>query len=254
MSIFPTRQIFLEIGPLTIHWYGIMYMIAFLLVLWIVPRIKKYRDVHLSSEYLSTLLLYGIVGTIVGGRLGYVIFYGADYFGDNPLEIFMVWKGGMSSHGGIIGVAIAAWIFSKKHAIDIWRLADVLVIPAAIGLAFGRFGNFINQELYGSVTDLPWAISIPGEMDLRHPTQIYAIIKNLFITSVCFMHLKKYKKPGTTLGLFIILYGILRFLIEFIRVETSEGFDIAFMHLTRGQMLTVPLIVIGVWIMRTKRK
>src|SRR3989338_3330687 len=226
MSFFPTRQIALEIGPVAIHWYGLMYLIAFLAAWWLVPRITKYRGLSLSKDQISSLLTYVILGTLVGGRIGYVLFYGAEYYGEHPWEIFAVWQGGMSSHGGLLGVVLSLFLFSKREKVDFWALADIAVIPAAIGLACGLFGNFINQELFGPVTTLPWGMSIPGVEGLRHPTPLYAMLKDLLIAGVCFLHLRATSKQqaaasyGVTAALFLILYGVLRFFIEFVRIET----------------------------------
>ena len=253
MSFFPTRQIALSIGPLAIHWYGLMYLLAFLAAWFLLPRLAKYRSLSFSKEQQSSLLTYAIVGVLVGGRLGYVAFYGADYFGDHPWEIFAVWKGGMSFHGGLVGVGVALFLFAKREAMGFWRLLDVAVIPAALGLAFGRFGNFLNQELYGPVTDLPWGMAIPGIEGLRHPTPLYAMVKDLLIASVCFLHLRRSTIPGATTALFLILYGILRFSIEIVRVETASGLDVGFLHLTRGQLLSIPVLFLGIWILWKRR-
>jgi phosphatidylglycerol:prolipoprotein diacylglycerol transferase len=269
MSLFPSRQIFLEIGPLAIHWYGLMYLLAFLAAWWLIPRLEAYRNLSLSKDQRSSLLTYAILGTLVGGRLGYVLFYGATYYGTHPLEIFAVWNGGMSFHGGLLGVGTAIFLFSRKEHVPLWNLLDIAVVPAALGLAFGRFGNFINQELYGPVTSLPWGISIPGVEGLRHPTPLYAMVKDLLIAGLCFFHLRstnyqlllepepRSRGPttnyGTTTALFLILYGALRFLIEFVRVETATGVDLGALHLTRGQLLTIPVFFLGLCLLFRRR-
>lgn len=249
MQFFPSRQIFLQVGPLAIHWYGLMYLLAFLVIWWSVPRLQKYRGLSFSGEQISSLLTYGILGTLIGGRLGYIVFYAPEYFGENPWQILAVWNGGMASHGGFIGVAVAVWLFCRKHSVNFWKLADVLVIPIALGLALGRVGNFINLELFGPVTTLPWAIEIPGEFGLRHPTPLYAVAKNILIAGVCYLSLRKVEKPGSTLGIFLVLYAILRFLIEYLRVETAQGFDLGILYLTRGQLLTLPVFALGIWVL-----
>ena len=155
----------------------------------------------------------------------------------------------MSFHGGLVGVGIALWLFAKRETLDFWKILDIAVIPAALGLAFGRFGNFINQELYGPVTDLPWGMAIPGVEGLRHPTPLYAMVKDLLIASICFLHLRRNAIPGATTALFLILYVILRFSIEFVRVETAAGFDLGLLYLTRGQLLSIPVLLLGLWIL-----
>jgi phosphatidylglycerol---prolipoprotein diacylglyceryl transferase len=251
MTLFPTRQIIISLGPLAIHWYGVMYLLAFLLAWKLIPFLAKKKHISFSQDDVSNILFAGILGVLIGGRFGYIIFYGAEYYGKHPWEMFAVWKGGMSSHGGFIGVAITMLIVfnNLKGRVTIWQLGDLIVVPVAIGLALGRVGNFINLELYGPVTHLPWAISIPGVEGLRHPTPLYAAAKDLLIAGVCFFHLMKSQREGTTLGIFLILYGILRFLIENVRMETAPGFDLGILELTRGQMLTIPIFIIGLIIL-----
>ncbi len=247
MEFFPSRQIFLEIGPLAIHWYGIMYLLAFLIAWWLLPVLAAKKGYPLSKEDIGTILFAGILGTIIGGRLGYVTFYAPEYYGDRPWRILALWEGGMSSHGGMIGVAVAMVIVLQKlkMKITVWQLGDLLVVPIAIGLALGRLGNFINLELYGPVTTLPWGIAIPGVEGLRHPTPLYALAKDLLIAGVCFLSLFRSRREGVTLGVFFVLYGILRFLIEFVREETASGLDLGLLYLTRGQLLTIPVVIIG---------
>lgn len=244
IDFFPSRQVFIQIGTFGIHWYGIMYFLAFVLAWWLLPRLQKFRNINLSQDEWSNLLSAVVVGVIVGGRLGYVLFYSPLYYLTHPLHIFAVWEGGMSSHGGFIGVTLAVLFALRHRKKDLLAIADIMVIPVAIGLAFGRMGNFINLELYGTPTSLPWGISIPGVPELRHPTQIYAVIKDLFIASMCFLHIKKKSAPGTTLALFLMLYGTLRFIVEFFREQNGQFF----MGLSEGQWLTIPLFIIGVFL------
>lgn len=248
-SLFPSRAIALTIGPLQVHWYGIMYALAFLLGMWLLPRLLRIARLHLTAQDRETLVLWIFLGVLLGGRLGFVLFYGGSYFWEHPAKIFAVWEGGMASHGGLLGVLLALIIFSVRKKIDFFRLADVLVIPGAIGLAFGRLGNLINGELYGTVTTLSWGMSFPGVEGLRHPTQIYAIVKDLFIASACFLHLRRSinrKLPsGQTAGLFLILYGALRFIVEIFRDQPYGYTRILGLELSRGQLLTVPVIVAG---------
>ena len=257
MSLFPTREIALQIGPLSVHWYGLMYLFAFLFIWWVFPRLQWHRNFHLSKDQIGTLLTYGIIGTLIGGRLGYVVFYAPDYYGDHPWEMFAIWRGGMSFHGGLVGVITALVLFSKQSAVRFWHLLDILVVPIAVGLAFGRVGNFINQELYGTITTLPWGIEVPGIWGARHPAQIYAVLKDLSIALICFLHLRSGTKAGTTTGLFLILYGVFRFLVEYVRMETATGLDVLSLHFTRGQLLTIPILIAGIIIYRkfaTKRQ
>ena len=247
LSFFPSRAVFLEVGGFSVHWYGIMYLCAFILAFFLVQRLQRHRDMNLSSDEWASILSWAIIGVLVGGRIGYVLFYEPIHFLTRPWEIFAVWQGGMSSHGGFIGVCVALLWALRKVNVSIMALADIVVVPIAIGLALGRLGNFINLELYGSATSLPWGIAIPGVEGLRHPTQLYAIAKDLLIAGVCFWHLTRTPFiAGRTCALFLILYGILRFLIEFLRVQQYSFLDIGVMQLSRGQLLTIPVIIAGV--------
>ncbi len=247
-SLLPSRAIAFTVAGFSVHWYGIMYLLAFLAAYFLLPRLQKYRQLTLSRDDWSTLVSWAVIGVIVGGRLGYVLFYEPAYFLQNPLQIFAVWNGGMSSHGGFIGVTLALLIHCRARHYPILKLADVIVVPTALGLAFGRLGNFINLELYGIPTTLPWGILIPGLPEPRHPTQIYAMIKDLTIMACCYWHLRKVVFPpfGRTLALFLTMYGVLRFIVEHFRDQPYSGIVIDGIALTRGQILTVPIILIGI--------
>ncbi len=253
IALFPTRTIAIEIAGFSIHWYGLLYLAAFAIAWLLIPRLQKYRSLSLSYDELSNILMWAVVGVIVGGRLGFVLFYQTEYYLSHPAEIFAVWNGGMASHGGFIGVAIALFFALRKRKDDILKIADVLVVPIAIGLALGRLGNFINQELYGIPTTLPWGIAVPDQEGLRHPTQIYAIIKDLFIAGVCFYHLRRPKPlPGRTFALFLMLYGVLRFIVEFFREQNGLYYGM----LSQGQWLTLPIFITGVilWLFISKEE
>ena len=183
MEIFPSRQVALELLGFSVHWYGLLYLLAFLLTYFLIMRLQHLRSLELDKEVVSSLLSWAVGGVIVGGRIGYVLFYEYAYFSENTLEVLAVWNGGMSSHGGFIGVAIALGIALKKKGIPVLPFLDVITVPIALGLACGRFGNFINWELYGTVTDVPWAMAIPGVEGLRHPTFFYALAKDLLISA-----------------------------------------------------------------------
>jgi len=246
IEFFPSRTIALSIAGFSIHWYGLLYLAGFLLAFLMLPRIQKWRNLQLTSDDWSSILAWGIVGVIVGGRLGFVLFYEPWYFLSEPLEIVQVWHGGMSSHGGMIGLVLGILFAARKRGIDSVALMDCIVIPGAIGLALGRIGNFINQELYGSVTTLPWGIAVPDVEGLRHPTQWYAVLKDLFIAVACYWHLRTYRNiPGRTLALFLMLYGALRYLLEYLRVQTYPLTDLKIILLSRGQLLTLPLFLAG---------
>jgi phosphatidylglycerol:prolipoprotein diacylglycerol transferase len=260
MEFFPSRHVALQLGPVAIHWYGVMYLLAFLFVWTTLPKLQKYRSLSLSRDDISSLMIYGILGTIIGGRLGYVVLYDFSTFLQNPLEILKVWHGGMASHGGFIGVIVSVFLFCRKYNVNVWKLADVLVIPVAVGLALGRVGNFINEELYGVVTTLPWGMQFGDAEGLRHPTQIYAVVKDLLIAGVCFLHLKaasskqQEASSGKTLGLFLVLYSILRSVVEIFRVQTIPKIWTGAFWMTYGQLLTIPLFIAGVVILLYRHK
>ncbi len=255
LQFFPSRTVALEILGFDVHWYGVMYLLSFLVALWIVPRLQRYRDLDLHHEKIAELLTFVVIGVIVGGRLGYVLFYEPGYFFIHPLRILAVWNGGMSSHGGFLGVGIAVVLYCHRNAVDIRKILDIAVIPAAIGLALGRMGNFINLELYGTVTTLPWGITIPGIEGLRHPTQIYAVLKDLLIAGSCFWHLTRVHpiRPGRTFAFFLMLYGVLRFFVEFFRVQSAPLLDLWILSLSRGQLLTLPVLLLGIFLWRWLR-
>ncbi|MEK7563197.1 MAG: prolipoprotein diacylglyceryl transferase [Patescibacteria group bacterium] len=250
ISFFPSRAIAISVLGFDVHWYGILYLASFILAYLLLPRLQKYRGVSLTKDQWGDILTWSVIGVLVGGRLGYVLLYDPRYFLSHPLEIIAVWKGGMASHGGFLGVTLALLYMSRKHKISLLALADIAVIPVAIGLALGRFGNFINQELYGNVTTLPWGMSFPGAEGLRHPTQIYAIGKDLFIALVCFLHLRMSSRPkGQTAGIFLVLYGVLRFLLEFLRENTHSMFEVGVLELSRGQWYSVPIVIVGIGVL-----
>ena len=246
-SFFPSRAVALSLFGFDVHWYGLLYLAAFLVVYVLLPKLQHFRNIELSRDAWSDILSWGILGVLLGGRLGYVLFYDPAYFLAHPLEVFAVWHGGMSSHGGFLGVILSMVYSCRKHKISLLALGDIVVVPVAIGLALGRVGNFINQELYGIPTTLPWGIAIPGIDELRHPTQLYAVVKDLFIALVCYLHVRLPAQPkGQTAGIFLVLYGVLRFALEFLREPTHTALILGPVILTRGQVYSVPIVVGGV--------
>ncbi|MDA1208411.1 MAG: prolipoprotein diacylglyceryl transferase [bacterium] len=252
MTLFPSRFVAVNVAGFSVHWYGLMYLTAFLLAFVLLPRIQHDRRLDLTKDQWASLLSAAVIGVIVGGRLGYVLFYAPHMLTADLLEVFRVWHGGMSSHGGFIGVAVALLFAMRPYKGSILAIADVAVVPIAIGLALGRFGNFINQELYGTVTQLPWGMEIPGVEGLRHPLPLYGMAKDLFIATICYYHLHVvlHARKGRTLALFLISYGILRFLLEYVRYQQYAGTDLLGVSLTRGQVLSVPIVLVGLYVWR----
>ncbi len=249
-SIFPSRTVAVDLFGLQIHWYGIMYVLAFLFAIQLLPRLGKLRGLHLSYDQWLSLVSWLVVGVLVGGRLGFVFLYNPSYYLSHPLEIFFVWQGGMASHGGFVAVILVLFLWVRREKVNFWSLADVTTVPAGIGLALGRIGNVINQELYGTVTTLPWGISIPGVVGLRHPTQVYECLWDLATAVICFLLLKysrtRYGRIGT---IFLMLYAVGRFFLEYFREQQYSLFVFGNIVLTHGQLYTIPLFLFGlcVW-------
>ncbi|MGH6609627.1 MAG: prolipoprotein diacylglyceryl transferase, partial [Burkholderiaceae bacterium] len=240
-----------SIGPLAIRWYGLMYLVGFLLFL-VLGKLRArdpWRD--MKSQDVDDLLFYGMIGTILGGRLGHVLFYGPlPYYLANPLEIFAVWKGGMASHGGIIGVIIAMAVFAKMRGKSFMRVADFVVPLVPLGLGAGRIGNFINGELWGRAADpsLPWAVVFPeaGDAIARHPSQIYQfLLEGVLLFAILWIYSRKPRAPGTVGSLFLIFYGLLRIIGEIFR-EPEALYGHMPLGMSAGQWLSVPMIVIGI--------
>lgn len=247
IDFFPARNVALIIGGFPIYWYGILYLLAFVAAALLLPRLQHLRKLRLSKGEWSDILTWAVVGVLLGGRFGYVLFYRFSDFLGNPLVLFDVRSGGMASHGGFIGVAFALlWVMRRRAWDEKLSIADVAVVPVAIGLAFGRFGNFLNQELYGTVTTLPWGMEFDGVAGLRHPTQFYAMAKNLFIAATCFAYLRSTREsfvPGRSFALFLMLYGVLRFTVEIVRDQTGIAM---YGPLSEGQLLTIPVFLAGI--------
>src|SRR3989338_6947630 len=240
------NPVLLRLGPFEIRYYGLFYVLGFVIAYFMLVYLAKKRQLNLTKDGISDFLLYEIIGTIAGARLFYVLAYNLKFYLANPLQIFAIWHGGLSFHGGLLGAIIAAMIFSKRKKVDFYDLADITVIPLALGLALGRIGNFINGELFGRITNVPWAVKFPDAEGFRHPSQIYESLKNLFIFSVLW-HAKNMKLPkGFLFWLFITLYSFLRFVVEFFREPDMQlGFFLGW--ITMGQILSVVTFSIGVY-------
>jgi len=238
--------VIIQIGPLAVRWYGMMYLLGFGGGYLVMTRIARRRHFPMSSETISDLLFYGVLGVVLGGRLGYTLFYNFSYYSRHPLEIFAVWEGGMSFHGGTLGVLVALALFCLRKKLPFLMVGDLVVAAVPVGLGLGRIGNFINGELWGRVTDLPWGMVFPGAGPLpRHPSQLYeAALEGLLLFAVIyFLH---YKNAGRGVPAFAFLfgYGVLRFLVEFVRQPDSQlGF--LWGGATMGQLLSLPMIVVG---------
>jgi phosphatidylglycerol:prolipoprotein diacylglycerol transferase len=236
-----------SIGPVSVHWYGIMYLIAFVLFIALGKyRIRRGRYPGWKTEDVDDMLLYGVLGVILGGRLGYVLFYQFSHYAAHPLEIFQVWHGGMSFHGGLIGVLIAMTLVAWRKHRAWFDISDFVAPLVPLGLAAGRLGNFINSELWGRPTDLPWGMIYPNVDNLpRHPSELYEFGLEgvaLFIILWCFS--RKPRPRGAVSGLFLVGYGVFRFLLEYVR-EPDRFMPPLPLGFTMGQWLSLPMVVIG---------
>lgn len=243
-----SHEVLLSVGGLEIRWYGVLYVVAFGLAWWLVPRLGTWRGLVLTADQWLVVVASGIGGVLAGGRVGYVVLYEPQFFADHPLKIFAINEGGMAFHGGLVGVAVALWLVSRWYRVPYLGLLDVIVIPAAIGLSLGRLGNFINGELIGTPTTLPWGVIFPGENIARHPVQLYAALKDIGLVVLCtwyFFRSRTFRVGGTT-AIFLMGYGILRLLLGFIREPDGWSATITSVNFTEGQILTLPLVIIGV--------
>ncbi len=236
------------LGPLKVHWYGIMYLFGFVMAWLLASWRARKPNSGWTTEQVSDLIFYAALGVILGGRIGYMLFYDLPGFLHNPLVILRVWDGGMSFHGGMLGVFIALWLYSVKLKRSVWDLTDFAVPLVPIGLAAGRLGNFINGELWGRVTDVPWAMVFPNAGPLpRHPSQIYEfLLEGVFLFIVLWVFSRKSRPRFAVTAVFLLGYGCVRFFCEFYRMPDPQLGYLAWGWLTMGQILSFPMIVAGV--------
>jgi phosphatidylglycerol:prolipoprotein diacylglycerol transferase len=236
-SIDPT---IVKLGPLQIRWYGVMYILGFMASYYLVRYQIRKKRLDIDINMVNDLFLFLIIGLIIGARLGYVIFYNIAFYLSHPLKLFALWEGGMSFHGGLIGVVFFGLIYVKKHRISFWEFADLIIVTAPIGLGLGRLGNFLNAELYGKVTTLPWGMIFPSGGDLpRHPSQLYELfLEGIFLFTIMWWIKDFLFKKGTLFCLFLFLYSIFRFFVEFFR-QPDPQLGLVFSFMTMGQILSV---------------
>ena len=238
----------LAIGPLKIHWYGLMYLIGIGAAWLILSRRLNRFDPTWTKEKLSDLVFWVAMGVIVGGRLGYVLFYDLSAYIANPLLIFEVWKGGMAFHGGLIGVMLAVWGFGKRNGKSFFQIMDFIAPVVPIGLGAGRIGNFINAELWGKASDVPWAMIFPTDPQqlARHPSQLYQFaLEGVALFLILWLYSRKPRPTMAVSGMFALFYGIFRFIVEFVRVPDAQLGYLAFGWVTMGQILCIPMIAGG---------
>jgi len=242
----------IRIGSFAIHWYGLMYLLAFaqfLLLGRLRIRAPQYQSLGWSYKDLEDLLFVGVLGVVLGGRLGYTLFYMPGYYFANPLSILKIWEGGMSFHGGLLGVLLALLWFAYRRKVSFFVVSDLVAPLVPFGLAFGRLGNFINGELWGRPTDLPWAMVFPMVDSIpRHPSQIYQFLgEGIFLGIILWVYSSKPRRVGQISGLFLLGYGVCRFLAEFAR-EPDAFLGLLGLGLSMGQWLSLPMIIFGIYL------
>ena len=254
MNLAQIDPVALSIGSLQLRWYGLMYLAGFGLG-WMLGRWRASRPGSgWTGPDVDDLLTCVMIGIILGGRLGYVLFYDLPVYINDPMEIMRIWNGGMSFHGGLLGVLGAFWYFARTRGRTFLEVSDFIAPLIPQGLFFGRLGNFINGELWGKVSDVPWAIVFPGAGPLpRHPSQLYeAALEGLLLFIMVWVFSRKPRKVGAVSGLFAFGYGVFRFAVEFVRMPDVQLGYLAFGWLTMGQLLCVPLILAGAWLLCRK--
>ena len=257
----------LQIGPIAVHWYGLTYLAAFALFFFLATRRLRHEPFASitgpgawARRDIEDLLFLGVMGVIIGGRLGYCLFYKPAYYATHPLEIFYVWQGGMSFHGGLLGVLLAQWWFARSRHRPWLQVMDFIAPCVPLGLASGRLGNFINGELWGrfSSPDLPWGMVFKnsGSMLPRHPSQVYQfLLEGVLLFVLLWLYARKPRRMGQVSGAFLVGYGVFRFIAEFYR-QPDDHLGVLALGMTMGQWLCVPMVLAGVamWVWATQRR
>ena len=260
MLTFPAfNPVAISIGPLAIRWYALAYLAGFLLGWRTCLALARQNPKGPGPQLYDDFLSWAVIGTVLGGRIGYIFFYQADYYFQHPLEMLEVWHGGMSFHGGALGVISAAWLYARSHKISFFAFTDLLAVVTPIGLGLGRIANFVNGELFGRVTDAPWGMIFPRGGDLpRHPSQLYeAGLEGAVLFAIMMLLARQEKlraRTGFLSGAFLLGYGIFRFSVEFLR-EPDPQLGFLFAGATMGQLLCMPMILFGLYlILRSERR
>ena len=249
MFIHNIDPVLLSLGPLQIRYYGLFWLIGFVMAYFLLIHLAKKKELSVTKDDIADLLLYIIVGTVLGARIFYILVYNLPFYLSNPFEMLAIWHGGLSFHGGLIGAVAAGFLYCRRKKISFYEIADMVVIPLALGLALGRIGNFINGELYGRITDVPWAVKFPDAEGFRHPSQIYASLKDLIIFFTLLAIKDKKLPKGFMFWAFVVMYSALRFAVEFFRQPDEQlGFIMGF--LSMGQVLSIVMFLIGAFFLR----
>ena len=265
--------VIVHIGPLALRWYGLMYLLGFGGAWWLGRWRAAREDSPVSQQQLDDLIFYGALGVILGGRVGYILFYGFSGWPHDPLVLVRIWEGGMSFHGGLLGVLVAMLLFARRQHLAFLRVTDFIAPLVPVGLLTGRIGNFINGELWGAPTSLPWGMRVPcaAHPDLclnklgltpateltppLHPNQLYeAGLEGLVLFGLLWTYSARPRVTGAVSGLFLLAYGSFRFLIEFVRMPDSQLGYLAFGWLTMGQLLSLPMVLLGLFLLGRARE
>ncbi len=242
----------IALGPVKVHWYGLAYLAGLAFAWWLAVRRSRVPGAAVAREQVDDLIFFGALGVVLGGRIGYAIFYGSDRLAEDPSWLLRVWQGGMSFHGGMLGVMLAMYLFARRRDIGVGALLDFVAPLVPIGLAFGRLGNFIGQELWGRPTDVPWAMVFPGDpLQLaRHPSQLYQFALEGVLLGIVLIWFSSRPRPTWAVsGLFSLGYGCMRFVAEFFREPDQHiGYE-ALGWMTRGQLLCLPMIALGIFLL-----
>lgn len=254
------NTVLLKLGPFEIRYYGLFYALGFIIAYFLISYLAKRKKLPMAKDDVADFIIYQIIGVVLGARIIYVIFYNPIFYLQNPLEIFALWHGGLSFHGGLIGAIAACYLFCRKKKIEFYDLADIVVIPVALALALGRIGNFMNGELYGRITNLKLCIDYSKNKFIenipegcRHPSQLYESFKNLLIFVILWSIKDKKLPKGFMFWSFVALYGLFRTIIEFFR-QPDEQIGLIFNYFTIGQLLSFPLFLLGLFMLYKIKK
>lgn len=257
--------VMLSLGPLQIHWYGVAYVFGILFGWWYARRLAATdrlwanENSPITPVQVDDFLVWAVVGIILGGRVGYILFYDLQAYLNNPLQIFALWRGGMSFHGGLAGIVLAMVLFAKRAGFSPFSLFDIIAASCGIGLFLGRVANFVNAELFGRASDVPWAVIFPGtDGQPRHPSQLYeGLLEGLLLFAVLAIlcwHFKKLKYPGFVGGVFLCGYALSRIAVEFVRIPDPQlGYLLNTGWITMGMILSLPVLAVGIWGVVTSR-
>ena len=241
------NPIMFDLFSIKLYWYGFMYALSFIIIDYLIVTASKNKKIILSKDQAEKFTIVILIFAILGGRIGYILFYDFNYYSSNIIKVFYLWEGGMSFHGGLIGVAVGAFYLANQNALKFFEIADIVCLYAPIGLFFGRVGNFINSELYGIKTSGSWGVVFPViDSYPRHPSMLYeALLEGVILFIILFIINQKKVFAGIISGYFLLFYGIFRFFVEFVRLPDAHIGYIYYDWVTMGQLLTIPMLVIG---------